>query len=52
VPTWQVILALGLLSISAFFIVRAAAGIFRAQNLLSGQKFNISIFLRALFSKL
>jgi len=51
VPVWQVILALVILLITAYFIVRSVAGLFRAQNLLSGQKFNLKIFFRSLAGK-
>jgi ABC-2 type transport system permease protein len=52
VEWWQPWLAVTLLAGSAVVIVRAVAGMFRAQALLSGQAFNLKIFLRALVGKI
>ena len=49
---WQPLLAALLLAAAAVLIVRAVAGMFRAQNLLSGQAFNLKSFLRALVGKM
>lgn len=51
VPLWQNLVALMLLALTAWLTVRAAAGIFRAQNLLSGQALKVKVFLRALIGK-
>jgi hypothetical protein len=51
VPLWQPWLAVVLLAGSALVIVRAVAGIFRAQSLLSGQPFNLKAYIRALVGK-
>ena len=51
VPLWQPFLAAALLLLTAIFIVRAVAGMFRAQNLLSGQPFSAGRFYRALLGK-
>ena len=48
VPLWQPILAAALLVVTALFVVRAVANMFRAQNILSGQPFNIKRFFLAL----
>jgi ABC-2 type transport system permease protein len=48
VPLWQNLMSLLLLALSAWLAVRAAAGIFRAQNLLSGQPLKLKLFLKAL----
>jgi ABC-2 type transport system permease protein len=48
VPVWQVLLAVVLLAGTAVFIVRGVARLFRAQTLLTGQKFQ----LRRLFAAL
>ncbi len=48
IPIWQPLLALALLAISAALLVRGVAGLFRAQNLLSGQSFKLGVFLKAL----
>ncbi len=50
-PFWQPLLATVLLIGTCYLVVRAVAGMFRAQNLLSGQAFNIKLFLRALLGK-
>lgn len=51
VPLWQPLTAALILAASAFLAVRAAAGMFRAQNLLSGQSVNVGLFLKALVGK-
>ncbi len=48
VPFWQPLLGVVLLLFAAWFIVRAVAGMFRAQLLLSGQPFSTKRFLSAL----
>lgn len=48
VPWWQPPLAAVLLTLTAVFIVRAVAGMFRAQSLLSGQPIKVGNFLKAL----
>jgi ABC-2 type transport system permease protein len=52
VPWWQPALAAGLLAITSVLVVRAAAGMFRAQALLSGQPVKIGSYLQALFGKM
>ena len=51
VAWWQPLLAAVLLVATAVLIVRAVAGMFRAQALLSGQAFNLKTYLRALAGK-
>jgi ABC-2 type transport system permease protein len=51
VTWWHPWLAALLLLISTVLIVRAVAGMFRAQTLLSGQGFNVKVYLRALVGK-
>ncbi len=51
VPFWQPLLALVLLAITALLIVRAVAGMFRAQTLLSGQPCNRKLLFRALLGR-
>jgi ABC-2 type transport system permease protein len=51
VPIWQPALAAVLIAATAFLLVRAAAKLFRAQNLLSGQSVSTKAFFSALFSK-
>jgi ABC-2 type transport system permease protein len=47
-PLWQPLLAAGLLALTALLVVRAVAGMFRAQTLLSGQPFNLKRYFSAL----
>jgi ABC-2 type transport system permease protein len=48
VPWWQPPLAAALLAITAYLAMRAVAGMFRAQTLLSGQAFSVGRFFAAL----
>lgn len=48
VPLWQILLALGLLALTALLVIRIVAGLFRAQNLLSGQPFTLKRLVAAL----
>ncbi len=48
VPVWQLVFAAVLQALTAWLVIRLAAGMFRAQNLLSGQPFNLKVFLKAL----
>ena len=51
VPFWQSALAVVLLMGTAYLFVRASAGLFRAQNLLSGKSINLKGFIQALAGK-
>jgi len=51
VPIWEPILATLLLVGTVYLVIRAVAGMFRAQNLLSGQSFKISIFFKELLGR-
>lgn len=51
VPFWQIGLAFALLAFTAWFLVQACAGLFKAQNLLTGQTMNVIGFLKALAGK-
>ena len=51
VPWWQPLLASALLGVTAVIIVRAVAGMFRAQALVSGQGVKFKTFIRALAGK-
>ncbi len=48
VPGWQPVVAAALLMIAVFLAIRAAARLFRAHNLLSGQPFSPKVLIRAL----
>jgi len=52
VAWWQPWLAASLLAVTIVLIVRAVAGMFQAQALLSGQTFNLKAYLRALAGKM
>jgi len=51
VPLWQLLLAVGLLLITVYIILRAVASVFRAQHLLSGQPFSAKRFFSALLGR-
>ncbi len=51
VPIWQILLSVALLLLTNLFILRSVAGMFRAQNLISGQAFNLKVFVLALLGK-
>lgn len=51
VPPWQILTAVGLMIVAIIFVVRAVAGMFRAQALLSGQPFSGRRFIGALLGK-
>lgn len=51
VPLWQTALAALLIGLTAVLLVRSAARMFRAQNLLSGQSIDTKTFFAALFGK-
>ncbi len=48
VSFWQLALAVLFLILTVVLVVRAVAGMFRAQNLLSGQAFNLRVFFQSL----
>jgi ABC-2 type transport system permease protein len=50
-PVWQPLLAAVIVLGTAVLAVRSVSGMFRAQNLLSGQNFNIKIFIKALLGR-
>jgi len=52
VAWWQPLLAAALLAATAVLIVRAVAGMFRAQALLAGKRFNLKAYLQALAGKI
>lgn len=51
IPIWQPLLAVALLALTVYLILRAVAGMFRAQNLLSGQTFKLGIYFKELFGR-
>jgi ABC-2 type transport system permease protein len=51
VPVWQPVLAAFLLVGTVYLAIRGVAGMFRAQNLLSGQPFKLGRFFRELFRR-
>lgn len=51
VPAWQLVLTAFLLVVTAVLIVRAVAGMFRAQALLSGQPIKVKTYLQTLLGR-
>lgn len=51
VPLWQLLASSALLAVTAFLILRSVVRLFRAQTLLSGQPFNVKIYLNALLGR-
>ena len=51
VPLWQILTAIVLLAGTILLLIRAVSGMFRAQVLLTGQKFSLGGYLRALLGK-
>ncbi|HEX9011994.1 MAG TPA: ABC transporter permease [Anaerolineaceae bacterium] len=51
IPIWQLALSAGLLAVTAYLVLRAVAGMFRAQTLLSGQAFSLKRLAAALAGK-
>ena len=50
VPWWQILVSVALLALTAWLVVRGVAKLFHAQTLLTGQKFEIRKFLKALIA--
>ena len=51
VPLWQLLTAVGGMAITIFVLIRAVSGMFRAQLLLTGKKFSLGLFFKALRGK-
>jgi ABC-2 type transport system permease protein len=51
VPIWQTLLALALVGLTAFYLIKIMAGLFRAQNLLAGKSPTVKEFLQILANK-
>lgn len=51
VPLWQILTSIVLIIITIVLLIRAVAGMFRAQLLLTGKKFTPGLFLKALTGK-
>ena len=51
VPIWQVVLSLVILILTVIFVLRGVANIFRAQTLLTGQKFKVGTFFQTLLGR-
>lgn len=49
VPLWQLLLSIGLMILTIIFLIRAVSRMFQAQQLLTGKRFKIGLFLRTLF---
>ncbi len=51
VPFWQLLVAIGLMLLTIFLLIRAVSGMFRAQLLLTGKKFSLGLYLKMLFGQ-
>lgn len=51
VPLWQIFAAIGLLIVTIYLLIRAVAGMFRAQLLLTGKKFNLGLYIKTLLGQ-
>lgn len=51
VPLWQLMLSITLLMVTIVILIRAVSGMFRAQLLLTGQKFSLGLFINTLRGK-
>ena len=51
VPLWQLLLAVGLMILTIWFLFRAVAGMFQAQLLVTGKKFSLKLYLKALLGQ-
>jgi ABC-2 type transport system permease protein len=51
VPVWQILLALALVGLTAFFLIKIIAGLFHAQNLLAGKSPTVKEFVQILAGK-
>ena len=51
VPLWQLLTAIGLLILTIYILIRAVAGMFRAQLLLTGKEFNLGRYLKTLIGQ-
>lgn len=51
IPLWQLLLSIALLILTIILLLRAVAGMFRAQLLLTGKKFCLGLLIRALLGK-
>ncbi len=51
VPLWQLFAAIATLVITIYLLIRAVAGMFRAQLLLTGKKFNLRVYIRTLLGQ-
>ncbi len=51
VPLWQLLLSVGLMTVTAYVIVCAVAVMFRTQHLLSGQPFSVKRFFSVLVGR-
>jgi ABC-2 type transport system permease protein len=51
VPPWQLLVSIALMIGTIILLIRGVAGMFRAQTLLTGKKFSLGLYLKALFGK-
>jgi ABC-2 type transport system permease protein len=51
VPLWQPALAVLILFVTVYFVLRAVANMFHAQTLLTGQQFSVKLYFRTLLGR-
>jgi len=51
VPIWQLLVAIILMILTIFLLIRAVSGMFRAQNLLTGKKFSLGLYIKILLGQ-
>jgi len=51
VPLWQLLLAVGLMILTIWVLFHAVAGMFRAQILVTGKKFSLRLYFKALLGQ-
>jgi ABC-2 type transport system permease protein len=51
VPIWQLVVAIILMILTIFLVIRAVSGMFRAQHLLTGKKISLGLYIKVLLGK-
>ncbi len=51
VPLWQLLLSISLMILTIWFLINAVAGMFRGQLLVTGKKFSLKRYIKALRGK-
>jgi hypothetical protein len=51
VPIWQLVVAIILMILTIFLLIRAVSGMFRAQYLLTGKKLSLGLYIKVLLGQ-